>query len=149
MTLIDYLERLYLEFEPRIEWQKSITMKGMEGAARIAALMKRLKDDPPTSLTGVPVARRTRVDLGAVRDGQTGETIGTVALPKSDVIVFDLADGSKVVARPSGTEPKIKFYFFLLAPKQEDVEGVRAALKGLDTRRAEFQEALLQELGIG
>ncbi len=147
MTLVDYLETLYLAHGPRLEWQKSVVMPGKDGAERIAALMVTLKETPPGEIAGRKVARRTRIDVGEVYDGQTGEKVGACDLPKSNVVIFDLEDGSKVVARPSGTEPKIKFYFFLVGKRPADIAGVRSALKELDAQKPAFQAAFLEAVG--
>ncbi|MCB2155296.1 phospho-sugar mutase [bacterium] len=148
MTLIDYLENLYLRFEPRVEWQKSVVMPGQEGAGKIKAIMDRIRNDPPKAIGSDKVVRRTRIDVGKIYDGQTGEEIGTVDQPSSDVVLFDLEDGSKAIARPSGTEPKIKFYFFLAAEKQQDEDGVRAALRQLNERKPQFQKEFLNAIGV-
>ncbi|MBI5154774.1 phospho-sugar mutase [Candidatus Poribacteria bacterium] len=148
LTLIDCLERLYLEHEPRLEWQKSVVMPGQEGAAKIRAIMDRVRNNPPKEIWGKKVTRRSRFDIGEVYDGQTGARTGTVSLPSSDVIVFDLEDGSRAIARPSGTEPKIKFYFFLAECKQSNIEDVRAALRRLESSKAAFQGAFLHSIGV-
>lgn len=146
-TLVDVLADLYLRHQPRMEWQKSITMPGKDGAERIAALMQTLKTTPPKMLAGERITRRTRVDEGKVYNGQTGELIETLTLPKSDVVIFELESGSKVIARPSGTEPKIKFYFFFAAAKVLNLNDVQTALEELANRKAEFQGTVLKELG--
>jgi phosphoglucomutase len=143
MDLVDYLESLYLEFGPRVEWQKSIVMPGQEGAARIAAMMDNIRNNPPKAIGGVAVTRRTRVDLGKVFDGQSDKEIGKLAIPASNVVIFDLADGSRAIARPSGTEPKIKLYLFLEGKRQGDLDGVRGELAALSARRADFEKAFL------
>lgn len=148
-TLIDVLHDLYLRHEPRLEWQKSVTLKGREGAEKIKALMEALKASPPKEFAGVAVATATRIDTGVVLDGATGEPVGRVSLPPSNVVVFDLADGSKIVARPSGTEPKVKFYFFLADEKQSTPEGVKQALDKLEARKEGFQAAFLEAVGMG
>ncbi|MBX3729879.1 MAG: phospho-sugar mutase [Candidatus Sumerlaeia bacterium] len=146
-TLVDYLEELYLRHEPRIEWQKSVTMPGREGGEKIRGIMRVLQDAPPREIAGLKVTRRTRVDTGEVFDGQTGAVVGRLDLPSSNVVTFDLEDGSRAIGRPSGTEPKIKFYFFLAGPKQKDIAGVRAALAALEKRRPEFEKAFLTAIG--
>ncbi len=147
MTIVDYLEELYLEHGPRTEWQKSVTMPGMDGAERIAKLMKNLMENPPRAIGGKKVVQRVRIDTGEILDGQTDAKLGTIDLPKSNVVVFDLEDGSRAIGRPSGTEPKIKFYFFLRAERQRDIEGVRSALANLEKQRDEFQGAFLEAIG--
>lgn len=148
LTMVDWLDRLYHTHGPRVEWQKSVTMKGQDGAAQIKALMERLKAAPPKSFDGVAVKTVTRVDIGEVRDGQTGAVTGRIDLPSSDVILFDLANGARIVARPSGTEPKIKFYFFLVGDKQSSMEATKAALKALESKKAAFEAEFLKGLGL-
>lgn len=148
MTLVDYLEMLYLRHEPRIEWQKSVTMPGREGAEKIAAIMQRLKSHPPRQIGLRKVLRITRVDTGEVLDGQTHEQIGTIDLPRSDVVIFDLQEGSRAIARPSGTEPKIKFYFFLADHKHDDLASVHASLRHLEAHKPVFQSNFLEAIGV-
>lgn len=148
MTLVDYLHKLYLEHEPRLEWQKSIVMKGQEGAQEIKELMVRLNTDPPKVIDGKKVTRVTRVAEAKVFDGQTGAQIETLDLPKSNVVIFELEDGSKAVGRPSGTEPKIKFYFFLVGERQNDIPGVKRQHAALKAKRDAFQAAFFTAIGV-
>lgn len=148
MTLLDYAESLYLKFGPRVEWGTSVFMTGQEGAEKIRAIMERIGSDPPKTVGGIRVQRRTHVETGKIYDGQSGEEIGELALPSSNVVLFDLEDGSRAVARPSGTEPKIKFYFFLAGEAQEDITGVRSCLAKLEASRPEFEKAFFEALGL-
>jgi phosphoglucomutase len=148
MSVVDYLNTLYDEFGPHLEWQKSVTLKGRDGAARIAAIMTALKDGPPKMFNGVEVARRTRVDNGEILDGQIDDVIGRIDLPSSNVVMFDLKDGAKLVARPSGTEPKIKFYFFLSAPPQPNREATNKAMQALLARKEAFERDVLLKMGV-
>jgi phosphoglucomutase len=148
-TLFDRLFALYAKFGIRHEWQKSITLPGKEGAEKIRAMLDRIRTAPPKEMAGRKVARFLRVDTGEILDGQTGASLGRLALPKSDVFIFELADGSKAIARPSGTEPKIKFYFFLAAPAPAGgTAAVEAAYGQLAGTAPAFQEAVLQALGV-
>lgn len=88
----------------------SITKKGKDGAAEIRAMMEAFRNDIPKMLAGSEVLEMRDYQTGTIVNTKTGERSET-GLPKSNVIQFYLADGSKVTARPSGTEPKIKFYF--------------------------------------
>jgi len=88
----------------------SITKKGMNGQAEIAAMMEGYRTNTPTSINGSAVVELLDYQLQKGKNIQTGEE-WTINLPKSNVLQFILADGSKISARPSGTEPKIKFYF--------------------------------------
>lgn len=88
----------------------SITKKGMDGQQQIAEMMDRYRTNPPSVLGGVAVTSLLDYEKREARDLTNGQ-ICSIELPKSNVLQFILADGSKVSARPSGTEPKIKFYF--------------------------------------
>lgn len=107
----------------------SVTRKGRKGAEEISALMDQLRENPPQKLGGSQVVSLTDFAAQQKVNIETGERTPT-NLPKSNVLQFLLADGSKVTARPSGTEPKIKFYFSLKAPlnRKEDFEKVWAEL---------------------
>jgi phosphoglucomutase len=93
----------------------SITKKGMNGQKEIAAMMESYRTSPPEVLGGVAVNTLLDYQLQTGTNLQDGSTF-SIDLPKSNVLQFVLADGSKVSARPSGTEPKIKFYFSVNAP---------------------------------
>jgi len=147
-TIVDYLEHIYLRHEPRHEWQRSVTMKGMDGAQKIREIMDRLKSSPPVTIANQDVVRIVRVDTGDVLDGQTHAKTGRIDLPSSNVIVLELADGSKAIARPSGTEPKIKFYFFLADSKKDTIDGVRASLDHLARMAPGFERAFLDAIGV-
>jgi phosphoglucomutase len=109
-TLYDKLTELYLQHGFYREHLISITKKGMDGQQQIADMMERFRKDPPRILNGVPVVRMLDYESREDRDLLTG-TVTPISLPKSNVLQFLLKDGGKVSARPSGTEPKIKFYF--------------------------------------
>lgn len=109
-SLYEKLLDLYLQYGYYQEDLISITKKGMNGQQEIAQMMEDFRMNPPKILAGSKVVqlldyqKQTRTDL------QTGQT-SSIDLPKSNVLQFITEDGSKISARPSGTEPKIKFYF--------------------------------------
>jgi phosphoglucomutase len=109
-TLYEKLTDLYTRHGFYREHLISITKKGMDGQQQIAEMMDRFRKDPPKTLNGVPVVRLLDYETREDRDLVTG-VVSPISLPKSNVLQFLLGDGSKVSARPSGTEPKIKFYF--------------------------------------
>ena len=86
----------------------------MNGQAEIAAMMEGFRNNTPVSVDGVPVVQLLDYQLQKGKDLVKG-TAWDLLLPKSNVLQFVLADGSKISARPSGTEPKIKFYFSVRA----------------------------------
>jgi len=110
LSLFEKLLDLYVEYGFYKEHLISITKKGMDGQQQIANMMEKFRSTPPASLGGSPVVILLDYEKGEGKNLQTGET-WTITLPKSNVLQFILADGSKISARPSGTEPKIKFYF--------------------------------------
>ena len=109
-TLYDKLIDLYVQYGFFKEHLISITKKGMNGQKEIADMMETYRNNPPQAINGSPVVQLLDYELRKGKNLQTGEE-WEIKLPKSNVLQFILADGSKISARPSGTEPKIKFYF--------------------------------------
>ncbi len=109
-SLFDKLIDLYLQYGLYKESLVSITKKGMNGAKEIAGMMEGYRKDPPLVIDGAAVAELLDYELQVGKNLQTGES-WKIDQPKSNVLQFVLADGTKISARPSGTEPKIKFYF--------------------------------------
>ena len=114
-SLFDKLVDLYVEYGFYKESLISITKKGMNGAAEIAAMMETYRKNPPKNIAGAAVEKLFDYELQTGKNLQTGEE-WAIDLPKSNVLQFELADGTKISARPSGTEPKIKFYFSVNEP---------------------------------
>ncbi|BFG69376.1 phospho-sugar mutase [Sediminibacterium sp. KACHI17] len=109
-TLFDKMIELYIQYGFYYENLISITKKGMNGQKEIAEMMENYRNQPPSSIDGSPVITLLDYDLQKGKNLVTGEE-WTINLPKSNVLQFITEDGSKISARPSGTEPKIKFYF--------------------------------------
>jgi phosphoglucomutase len=137
MTLGDYLDEIYQAYGVYLEGAASLTLKGIEGAGRIAGLLKHFRDKTPSAISGSPVAGCWDLQTGERRDLNSGHIYRT-HLPKANVLVFFLADGCRVTLRPSGTEPKVKLYFSAVrqveeggsvARAKEDAAGRLAALK--------------------
>lgn len=114
-SLYQKLLDLYLQYGCFQEHLISITKKGMNGQKEIAEMMESYRNDPPKELGGVTVEKLLDIEKGTGLNLKTGETFA-LDLPQSNVLQFLLEDGSKVSARPSGTEPKIKFYFSVNTP---------------------------------
>jgi phosphoglucomutase len=129
-TLFEKLIELYIQYGFYYESLISITKKGMNGQKEIADMMETYRQQPPALLAGSPVVSLLDYQLQQATDLVTGEK-KSIQLPKSNVLQFITADGSKISARPSGTEPKIKFYFSVQAPlsNKEDFERVQVQLK--------------------
>ncbi|MBA4258181.1 MAG: phosphoglucomutase [Chitinophaga sp.] len=109
-TLFDKMIELYIQYGFYYENLISITKKGMNGQKEIAAMMEGYRTSPPADINGSAVVTLLDYQLQTGKNLLTGET-WSINLPKSNVLQFITADGSKISARPSGTEPKIKFYF--------------------------------------
>lgn len=109
-SLFSKLIDLYVQYGFYKEHLISITKKGMDGQQQIAAMMESYRSLPPKTINGSPVVELLDYELKKGKNLQTGAE-WEIKLPKSNVLQFILADGSKISARPSGTEPKIKFYF--------------------------------------
>ena len=117
-TTWDLLLNIYRKYGLYFEELVSITLKGIDGASAIKAMMKKLRETPPAALGGITVVEMRDVLSGELRNIPTGATT-KLDLPSSNVLQFVLADGSVISARPSGTEPKIKFYFSLATEFRE------------------------------
>lgn len=113
-SLYQKLIDLYVEYGCYQEHLISITKKGMNGQQQIAEMMERFRTNPPKQLGGSKVVELLDYQLQKKTRLETGTT-EEIQLPKSNVLQFILEDGSKISARPSGTEPKIKFYFSVRA----------------------------------
>ena len=109
-SLFTKLLELYVKYGLFREHLISITKKGRDGQEQIAAMMDKYRNDPPQTLAGVKVVGLYDYDKQEAKDLTNGQ-VCSIELPQSNVLQFILEDGSKVSARPSGTEPKIKFYF--------------------------------------
>ena len=109
MTLFDALNALYEKYGYYAEKTHNLVMPGLDGLRDMAELMRKLKDEPPTEIAGTEVVVRKDYNDGTVHDCHTG-AVTKMELSGSNVLRFELADGTTILARPSGTEPKIKVY---------------------------------------
>lgn len=109
-SLFEKLVDLYVEHGFYLEDLISITKKGMDGQKQIAAMMETFRNNPPKMIDGLPVIEFLDYEKGVGKNLATGEE-WKIELPKSNVLQFIMGNGDKISARPSGTEPKIKFYF--------------------------------------
>ena len=109
MTLYDALQALYKKYGWYGEKTHNLVMLGLDGLEKMAALMKRLRTAPPANIAGVDVVVRKDYQDGSATDCATGK-VSKMELSGSNVLRFELADGTTILVRPSGTEPKIKVY---------------------------------------
>jgi phosphoglucomutase len=110
-TLSSFLDEIYLENALYLEDLKSLTLKGQDGMQKIKLIMDSFRKNPPKDIAGKNVARIDDIKELTRKDVAKGTIAKIEHLPSADVLQFFLSDGSKVTVRPSGTEPKIKFYF--------------------------------------
>ncbi len=140
--LYDLLIDIYLEFGLHKEKLVSVVRKGKTGAEDIQAMMKNFRENPPESLGNSDVIEIKDYQSGVSLDRITGKS-ENINLPKSNVLQFFTKDGGKVSVRPSGTEPKIKFYFGVVSPleSKEEYEKVDRILE-------EKISTYIKELGL-
>jgi phosphoglucomutase len=131
-TLFDQLTDIYLEYGLYREKLINLVRKGAEGAGEIKAMMAGYRSNPPKVINNSPVVKMNDYSTLVSTNCLTGET-GKIDLAKSDVVQFFLQDGSKISVRPSGTGPKIKFYFSVNAPLVS-ADRLEATEKMLDER---------------
>lgn len=145
-SVLEHLADLYRTFGLHVSLQRSVTLPGLQGRAQIAAAMGALRSQPPRELLGVPVEVFTDVATGERLVLATGSK-SAIDLPSSDVLCWDLVDGARLVARPSGTEPKIKFYAEVRADLSAD-EPLPPAERGAQERLGPLVDALLSVAGL-
>lgn len=115
LSVFELLADIYSQYGFYLEQLISITKKGMTGAEEIQQMMADFRSYPPASLAGSKVVKMADYQSSEMKDLVAGNST-TIDLPKSNVLQFFLEDGSKISARPSGTEPKIKFYMSVNKP---------------------------------
>jgi phosphoglucomutase len=129
-TLFEMLIEIYKEFSFYKEKLISVVKQGKEGAEEIQQMMKQYRTSPPKAINESDVTRIADYQSSQLKDIEKG-TVTKIDLPKSNVLQFFTADGTKISVRPSGTEPKIKFYFSVKGelPAVEDYEKVNGLLE--------------------
>ena len=129
LTLYDGLEEIYETYGYYKEKTISITMSGLSGAEKIKELMKKFREETPTSFAGVTVVKSEdfNTSVRTLEDNRTE----AIDMPSSNVLKYYLADGSWIAIRPSGTEPKIKFYIAAKADSQAEVDKKVVAFEAL------------------
>ena len=120
-TLWDAMIDMYDKYGYYKEDVKSITLQGIEGLAKIQEILETLRNEPPMEIGGCQVLRARDYQCQTIRDFVTGEQTDT-GLPSSNVLYYDLPDNAWVCVRPSGTEPKVKFYYGVKGTSLEDAD---------------------------
>ena len=118
LTLADGIEEIYKEYGYYAEKTISVTLSGVDGAEQIKAIMAKFRNNAPKewNATAITVVEDFKAQTSTAADG----TVTTLTTPPSDVLKYTLADGSWIAVRPSGTEPKIKFYIAVVGESNED-----------------------------
>ena len=128
MTLFDAMQALYEKYGYFKEVQKSVTLEGIDGSTRIMNFMKACRENPIEEVDGKKVVSFSDYSKSEKINIVTNEK-ETINLPKADVLEYVLEDNRRFIIRPSGTEPKIKFYFFVEGKTNEDAENLMNSLK--------------------
>lgn len=145
-SVLDRLGDLWSSHGVHVSAQHSVKLPGLDGQVQIGAAMDRLRSDPPRELGGVEVLSFLDVQRGQATELATGRT-APIELPVSDVLCWELADGSRLVARPSGTEPKIKFYAEVRGVFDSNIAIAANALKA-QSRLGPLIQSLLVAAGL-
>ena len=132
-TLWDAMIEMYERYGYYKDAIQSITLKGIEGLAKIQEILETLRKNPPAEIAGYKVLKARDYKKDTVQDMETGE-VTTTGLPNSNVLYYDMPDGTWLCVRPSGTEPKVKFYYGVKGTSLEDA----------DKKSEEMGEAVLQ-----
>lgn len=127
MTLWDAMVAMYDKYGYYKDAVQSIGLKGIEGLAKIQSIMETLRNNTPAEVGGYKVVSARDYKLDTVKDMATGEVKPT-GLPSSNVLYYDLEDNAWLCVRPSGTEPKIKFYYGIKGESLEDADEKSAAM---------------------
>jgi len=146
MSVLDRLEVLYRKYGYGSTSQRAIVMSGEAGVEQIRAVMASLRNDPPLELDGSAVLRIRDVGRSEVTDLVAGTT-HALELPNSDVLAFDLSDRCRVLVRPSGTEPKLKFYFEVCTQVQPD-EALSEAMSRASMKMKRLEVSLMNRVGL-
>lgn len=136
-NLIEVLASIYDKYGYYFCSQKSFTCEGQAGMKQIADIMDRLATNPPAEVDGIKVARFDNLNKSESLNIDSGK-ITVINLPKSNVLCFYLADGSSLIVRPSGTEPKIKLYISAVGATDSDATAQRKKLEDAGTKLLGF-----------
>ncbi len=127
MTLWDAMIAMYERYGYYKDAIQSITLKGIEGLAKIQEILETLRKNPPTEIAGYKVTSVRDYKADTIQNMATGEITPT-GLPNSNVLYYDLTDGAWLCVRPSGTEPKVKFYYGVKGTSLEDADAKSDAM---------------------
>ena len=126
-TLWDAMVDLYERFGYYKDGIQAITLKGIEGLQKIQEILETLRKNPPAEVGGYKVLKARDYQADTIKDIETGEVTGT-GLPSSNVLYYDLTDDAWLCVRPSGTEPKVRFYYGVKGESLADADAKSEAL---------------------
>ena len=127
MTLWDAMIEMYEKYGYYKDDIQSITLKGIEGLAKIQEILETLRKNPPAEIAGYKVLKARDYKADTIKDMQTGE-VSSTGLPSSNVLYYDLSDDAWLCVRPSGTEPKVKFYYGVKGVSLADADEKSASM---------------------
>ena len=119
LTLLDVLKQLYEKYGTYLETIQSITLTGLDGTAKLQQLLANLRANVPTELVAIRLLNTRISNTKCIENGVETNIVG---FDRSDVLKYFMEDGSWIAIRPSGTEPKCKYYYCIKGENQEDVE---------------------------
>ena len=136
ITVWDQMQKIYKQFGYYMEGIHTITLKGIDGAQQIKDMMDKLRANPPKEFDGLKVLKFRDYSKNTITDLATGE-VTPAGLPNSNVLYFDIENDSWCCARPSGTEPKIKFYMGIKGSNMEDAKAKLESFKAAVVKKLE------------
>jgi len=142
-TLVDGLEAIWSRFGVHLTAQRSVAFPGRAGSLAMQTLMDAIRSRPPTRIGPLGVERVRDYLSGTLREGGATRAL---TLPRSDVLIFDLARGARIAVRPSGTEPKAKFYFLVVEQVQEGA-GTESARRRAAERLGRLERDFMEQVG--
>lgn len=127
-TLWDAMTDIYEKYGYYLDKVKALEFAGLDGAEKIQNMLKSLRENPPKEIGGLKVLKSRDYQNDTITDLTTGETVPT-GLPASNVLYYELENNAWLCVRPSGTEPKIKFYYGVKGSSMEDAEAIGAKIE--------------------
>lgn len=132
-TPLDFLDEMYQKYGYHEDSQINFVLEGKAGAEKIQEIMKKLRNAPPKSIGSVPVSLLKDYQQHTIWDMKQNTSVGTLETAKSNVLAFFLEDQNRITVRPSGTEPKIKFYFNLCGTSASELANTRKKYESVFT----------------
>jgi len=148
ISLYQILENIYKTFGYYKESQQSITMKGKDGLKDMKDIMEKLRNSPPERIENYETIEVIDLYNQKAFDVKNKKTLPARGLPVSDVVILKLSSNAKIVARPSGTEPKIKFYFTTCGDTKNTSETLQDVINIVEKEHRRLKDAFLEKLNL-